>query len=651
MYEHATIDRTLGKNIPLLLRSRVKLIPESVLQASKNEAGEFIYYSYKDVYTHVIEVACALKKFGLRRGDHVGLISDNRREWLVTDLALLSLGAADVPRGCDSMGTEIRFILNYADCSVSFFETGHQLGKVLEKRSEVPGLKAAILFDPPDKDIQRKAEEEGIDVFLFSDFEQSGIDATGNERHDIEAEMDRTDPGEIATIIFTSGTTGTPKGVMLTHDSIMALMEVVHDVLPAERGDMWLSILPVWHSFERAVQYYIITTKSGIAYSKPVAQVMLADMAVIHPQWICGVPRLWEGFARGIYKAMKKTGGLIYMLFMVSMAAGTAYYWAKEGVFGLRCRYRRIPRIFGVLLGFLPFILLVPFHALFYVLVYSRIRERFGGRLRAGISGGGSLPPEIDNFYHAVGIMLLEGYGVTETAPVLSVRSYYKPRSGCVGEVYPSCQVKIVAEENGKIVSQQPLPPGKMGILMARGRQVMKGYYKRPDLTAQVIDKDGWFNTGDMAMLSCDNEIKIFGRVKDTIVLIDGENIEPLLVEQAITGSVYIDNAVVVGQDQRYLGALIVPNRENLELWAREKHISFSLYEDLLAAVEVKRFIQAEIDARVNARTGFRPCERVFKSVLLPESFQQGREINGKLEVMRYKIPKLYESEIASLFE
>jgi len=650
MYEHATIDKTVGKTIPLLLRARMQEIPDTVLQASKDKTGKFINYSYKEVYKRVIEMACAMQKFGIKRGDHVGLMSDNRREWLITDLALLSLGAADVPRGCDSMGTEIRFILNFAECAVSFFETGHQLEKVLENLSEVPLFKKAVLFEEPEDSIREKAESAGISITLFSELEETGRKASDAERTDIEAAIDATKPDEIATLIFTSGTTGTPKGVMLTHDNIIALMEVVHDVLPARKDDIWLSILPVWHSFERAVQYYIITTRSGVAYSKPVAQVMLADMASVHPQWICGVPRLWEAFARGIFKAMKKTGGAVYVLFRVAIWIGVAYYWAKEGVFGLRCRYHHIPRIFGFLAGVIPFVILLPFHLLFDVLVYSKIRERFGGQLRAGVSGGGSLPPEIDGFYHAAGIMLLEGYGVTETAPVLSVRSYYKPRSGCVGEVYPSAEVKIVPEQNGRILSKDPLPPGKKGILMARGRQVMKGYYKRPDLTAQVIDADGWFNTGDIAMLSCDNEIKIFGRAKDTIVLIDGENVEPLIIEQAIAGSVYIENVVVVGQDQRYVGALIVPHRDAMILWANENHIRFDSYEELLETDQAKKFIQQEIDERVNPRTGFRTCERVFKSVLLPESFQQGREINGKMEVMRYKIPKLYEKEIKSLF-
>lgn len=649
MYEHVQPE-DIGKTLPLLLRRRAAEQPLVTLQASKGPDGKFVNYSYSDVYRRVLEMASALRKMGIGRGDHVGLISDNRREWLIADMALLSLGAADVPRGCDSMGTEIRFILSFADCRFSIFESGRQLEKLLEKPEEAPLVKTAILFDAPDPETAKDAERKGIHVYLFSQLEKLGAGASDIERKAVEAEMDRTAPGETATVIFTSGTTGTPKGVMLTHDNIISIMEVVHGVFPAKRGDMWLSILPVWHSFERAVQYYIITMRSGVAYSKPVPQVMLADMAAVKPQWICGVPRLWEAFARGIDRAMKKQGPFVYGFFRTAIAIGIAYYWAKELVFGLRCRFTRSPRIFATLAGLVPYIVLTPFHWIFDAAVYSRIRAQFGGKLCAGVSGGGSLPPEIDNFYHAVGIQLLEGYGVTETSPVLSVRSHIKPRSGCVGEVYPSAEVKIVAEKNGQIVSGEPLPPGHMGILMARGRQVMKGYYKRPDLTAKVIDRDGWFNTGDIAMLSYDNEIKIYGRAKDTIVLSDGENIEPLLIEQALCGSIYIENAVVVGQDQKSLGALIVPSEDSIKAWALSRKLGYSSYRQLLETDEVHGLIQSEIENRVSPKTGFRSCERVTKFVILENSFEQGREINGKLEVMRYKIPKLYGKEIAELF-
>ncbi|QTQ14137.1 long-chain fatty acid--CoA ligase [Treponema parvum] len=644
-------DKTLGKNVPLMLRSRMQECPDVVLQYVKNDDKKYDTYTYRRVYTRVVELAAVLKKFGIKRGDRVGLISDNRREWLVTDLALLSLGAADVPRGCDSMGSEIRFILSYVECAVCFFENARQLQKVLEKIEEVPLLKDAVLFDSADAEIKSLAEEKGIRVHKFIDLEDEGRKSTEDERKSVEEEMDKTSPDEIATIIFTSGTTGNPKGVMLSHDSYIAQCEVIHEALPfLKQGDIWLSILPVWHSFERAVNYLIIALKNGMIYSRPAASVMLADMEALHPNTMCGVPRLWESVAQGFFSAMKKKGGITLALFDTAVSVGKVYNWAKDRVFGLICRYRKTMRLVDTVVCIVPFLLLAPINALFDLIIFKKIRAKFGGNMHYAISGGGSLQPDTDAFYHAINFKLLEGYGITEAGPILSVRRPYKPRSGCVGQVYASAQVKIVAMEDGKILSQEPLPPGKTGLVLAKGRQIMKGYYKNPELTEKTIDKDGWLNTGDIGMMTYDNEIKIIGRAKDTIVLLGGENIEPLPIEQAACTSSYIETVVLEGQDQKYIAALVVPSKDAVIAYAEENRIVFETYEALLESNEIQSLIRGELDKRICAEEGFRPCEYIYKFVLLPESFEQGKEINAKMEVMRHKVVKIYEKQIKSLF-
>ncbi len=644
-------DTSISINLPLMLRSRKDLCPEVVLQYVKNEDNKYDSYTYRRVYTHVVELACALKKFGIKRGDKVGLISDNRREWLVTDFAILSLGACDVPRGCDSMGTEIRFILNFVECSVCFFENQKQLKKVLENVEEVPSLKHAILFDSADAETIREAESKGIKVYKFIDFEDEGRKASEQERRAVEVEMDKTEGTELASIIFTSGTTGTPKGVMLTHDNYIAQCEVVGNVLTyLKPGDLWLSILPIWHAFERTVNYLIISLKNGMIYSKPIGSVMLADMEALKPKTMCGVPRLWESLAQAFFRAMKKKGGISFAMFRAAIVVGKSYNWAKDRLFGLICRYQKTARIYDVLVSIIPFILMSPVNALFDILVFKKVRAKFGGNMRYAISGGGSLLPDTDAFYHAINFKLLEGYGITEAAPVLSVRSPEKPRSGCVGEIYPSADVKVVAMEDGEIVDSTPLPPGKVGLILAGGRQIMKGYYKRDDLTAKVIDKDGYLNTGDIGMMTYDNEIKIVGRAKDTIVLLGGENIEPLAIEQAICSSDYIETAVLEGQDQKYVAALIVPSKDAVMGYAAENNIVYESYEALLESSEIQELIRTEIDKRICAENGFRTCERVFKFVLLSESFEQGKEINAKMEIMRHKVARIYEKQIASLF-
>lgn len=652
MIDESKMDKTLGKNIPIMFREKVKKIPNHTLQEVKNKSGVFVRYSYSQVYQHVIEMANTLKKLGIKKGENVGIMSDNRREWLITDFALLSLGAVDVPRGCDSMGVEMRFILNFAECKVCFFENGRQLEKVLEKVDEVPLLKTAILFDYPDEKTVEKAKSLGIEVINYHFLESEGVSITKEEWLKIEEEMESIEPSDTATIIFTSGTTGLPKGVQLTHDNYIAECEVAHSVLGLmQPGDIWLTVLPIWHSFERAFCYMVVALEGGFAYSKPIASVMLQDMNLVQPQWMNVVPRLFEAVAQGLFREVKKQEKMQQLVFNTFIGIGKVYYKMKERVLGLRCRYKWYPRFLDVLWGIVPFILFWPGHIVGEFVLYRKIRARFGGNFRAVISGGGALQPETEAFYHAIGFNLLEGYGMTECAPVISVRNSKKPRSNNVGWVFPSFDVKIVAEKDGKIVNGEPLKAGKRGIVMVKGRQVMKGYYKRPDLTSEIIDGEGWLNTGDIGMISYDEEIKLVGRAKDTIVLLGGENIEPLVIEKAVNASPYIERSMVVGQDKRYLGAFIVPDQHNVVAYAEENNILYDNYEALLQTNEIQNLFRTEIDTLVNAKTGFRACERIFKFSLLKDSFELGKEINAKQELMRHKIVKIHEKEYKKLFK
>ena len=646
-------DKTLPKNLPLMFQDRALTFGNTVVQSAKNKDGKFENYTYKQVYQEIIAFAAKLRDLGIKRGNPVGLISDNRREWMITDFAIMSLGACDVPRGCDSMGKEIRFILNYVKCDFSFFENAKQLQKVLEDISEVPSLKVAILYDECDEETIQAANKSGIKVFFYNNLLEEGKNLLDKDPHlkaIIEAEMTMTDGNEVATMIFTSGTTGTPKGVMLTHRNFLTQLEIIPDVLPAKPNEMWITVLPIWHSFERCIQYVVIALRSGIAYSKPLASVMIADFATIKPQWMCGVPRLWESLVTGVYRSMKKAGGIKYAMFKFFISVGKKFAWCKAHLTGCVCQYKRRLRWLDSVVAVIPFILLLPLNALGDVLVFKKIREKLGGKFIAGISGGGALQKEVDEFYSAIGFNLLEGYGMTETAPILSLRNFKKPRKGCVGEVLPCCEIKIVAEKYGKIVSSEPLPPGKKGLILARGDQIMKGYFNRPDLTEQIIDKDGWLNTGDLGMMSYDNEIKITGRAKDTIVLLGGENIEPAVIEGELKGSDFIESVVVMGQDKKYLGALIVPSKENVMAWAAENGVPNEFYEGVLESAEVKNLIQSEIDIKINSSKEFRTCERIYKFVLLQESFKVGEELSAKQEMMRHKIAEKYAKEIESIF-
>jgi long-chain acyl-CoA synthetase len=301
-------------------------------------------------------------------------------------------------------------------------------------------------------------------------------------------------------------------------------------------------------------------------------------------------------------------------------------------------------RVIDICIAIIPYVLLWPLRALGNVLVFKKIKEKLGTRFVAGVSGGGALPPDVDRFFSAIGILILEGYGLTETAPVLAVRSRTKPVAGTVGPIHQGTEVRVV-DEHGKVLS-----PGQKGVIQVRGPQVMLGYYKRPDLTAKVLSKEGWLDTGDLGMLTINKEIKIVGRAKDTIVLRGGENVEPSPIEQRLSESQFIEQAVVLGQDQKYLAALIVPKQENLIAWAEENDIPFNDYASLLTQPEVKELIDSEINAYVSMKNGFKPFERIFRFTLLSASFEVGRELSAKQDLKRHAINEIYKSQIRQLF-
>jgi len=431
---------------------------------------------------------------------------------------------------------------------------------------------------------------------------------------------------------------------MLSHGNFLHQTEYLPGLLGVKSGDVFLAVLPVWHSFERAVQYIVLQAGATIAYSKPVGSILLADMQVVQPQWFTSVPRIWESIKDGVYKTIRQSGGATKVLFSIFVGIGEAHSYFRNMLLDRLPKFSPRSRVVDIAVAIIPFILLSPLRALGNVLVFKKIREKLGKGFIAGISGGGALPPSVDKFFDALGILVLEGYGLTETAPVLAVRLRTHPVTGTVGPIHRGTEIRIV-DEHGNI-----LPAGEKGVIQVRGPQVMLGYYKRPDLTAKILSEDGWLDTGDLGMLTIHGEIKIVGRAKDTIVLRGGENIEPVPIEQRLCESPYIQQAVVLGQDQKYLAALIVPQEEALTQWAEENEIPFADYASLLDQPEVKELIDGEINACVNTKNGFKPFERIFRFALLATPFEPGRELSAKQEIKRHTINDLYKNQIRTLF-
>ncbi|MDR0584690.1 MAG: long-chain fatty acid--CoA ligase [Treponema sp.] len=635
----------MEQTLPLMLRTRAKENPDIHIQYYRDTSGGFLTKTYRRFYGEVCFLAAGLIKLGAGRGDCVGLISDNRHEWMVSDFGVLAIGAADVPRGCDVTAQELTHILGVTECTLAFVENQKQALKILSCKNELPALKILITFDPVDGETETAAAAGGLTVYYFADVIALGEKQEALAPGGAEAEMDKGGEEDIASIIFTSGTTGEPKGVMLCHRNFLCQLPSFNLIFELKPGDIWLSVLPVWHVYERLIEYVIFYNKTGIAYSKPISSVLMADFRTIRPHWMVSVPRVWEAIMDAICRNVNSMGGFTMRLFGLAVSLAKMYTYFKDLTFGLLPNFHGRIRALDAPAGFFPWLVLLPARGLAQLLVFNRIKRRLGGRFRAGISGGSSLPAKVDLFFNSVGIRLQEAYGLTESAPLLSVRRYKRPRRGTVGQPLPGTEIKI-AGKNGR-----PLPPGRNGLIYARGAQVMKGYYQKSEATAAVLSADGWLNTGDIGMLTFDNELRITGRAKDTIVLRSGENVEPVPIEHKLQESPFIRHCMVTGQDQKYLAALIVPNQQALMDFAEENAIPIVDYELLLQQPEINELIAAEIADRVGPKTGFKPFERVFKFTLLSKPFEQGRELSPKMALLRHRITMLYAKEIYRLFK
>ncbi|MGO9307836.1 MAG: AMP-dependent synthetase/ligase [Spirochaetia bacterium] len=619
-------------------------LPDAAALRSKDRAGSWTTLTFREFTVLFERFGAGLLDFGVRRGDHVGIISENRKEWMIANIGILGIGAADVPRGSDTMPEEASFILRHADCALTLAENAEQAKKILSKRKDLPLLKTIVVLD--DAFISSSVPpQDDIAILTYANIMERGARRLTSDPGSFQAEMEKGKPEDLATIIYTSGTTGEPKGVMLTHSNFLHNIRTIPTAIHVGPSDIFLSVLPVWHSFERIIDNFVLSQGASMAYSKPVGQVMLADMASVKPTVMASVPRIWEGVRAAIYRNVNEEGGIKKALFGFFVAAGQAHATASALVRGLYPQFSRRSLALDFILGILPFLLLYPLRALGDVLVFKKIKARLGGRFRFTVSGGGALPGYVDRFFQGAGVLLLEGYGLTETTPVVSVRLQHHPVPGTIGPLLPEQQMKLLDPDTGEEVG-----PGRKGVIHLKGPNVMKGYYKRPDKTAEVLTPDGWLDTGDLGMATWKGELRILGRTKETIVLLGGENVEPVPIEDTILESEFIDQVMVVGQDQKFLAALVVANQEAVEKYAAQREIIYINTADLLENSQIIELISDEIQSRVCAKRGFREFERVFRFRLLRKRFEAGVELSAKQSVKRHVVSAMYAKEIAALF-
>lgn len=632
--------------IPKMLRNSATEFAEINAQMKRLKNGQFEPVLYRELYQYGLDFGAALLSLGIKRGDPIGLISDNRAEWLYVDLGIMNIGAVDVPRGCDATPNDLEKILSITEAKYCVVENNAQVGKIIALKDKLPELKTIISIESEVKQENiDEAKAVGLDVLFYEELMKIGQKWRIENKGKVEEELEKGKGDELATIIFTSGTTGTPKGVMLTHHNFLAQLDEIPERIFLNPGDRALSVLPVWHVFEREVEYVMLIQGAVLCYSKPVGSILLADFKTLNPHILPAVPRVFEAVYDGITKKMRKAGGIVLAMFNFFVKVAKAQKAMSRLMFNKNACYTRYHTVFWWILCLIPWCLLWPLYGLGNLLVFRKIKSMLGTNFRAGVAGGGAFPKLIDEFFWAIGVQIVEGYGLTETAPIVAVRPMADPIFRTIGSPIRGVEARIVDPQDGFVLGRC-----KEGVLQIKGPTVMKGYYKRPDLTAKVINEDGWLDTGDLAIMTIHNELCIKGRIKDTIVLRGGENLEPLPIETKLSESHYIKQAVVVGQDQRYLAALILVDEDEVKNYAAFNGIQYDTYENLLESEVIQKLYETEIANLISAKNGFKMFERISKFSLITKPFEVGVELSAKQEIMRFRINDLYKDKIEAMF-
>ena len=633
-------NRIVAENLAELYREAANRYGSLPAFATRKEELEWEPVSFKELYERGVNLATGLIEMGVDARDHVGLFGDNRFEWILSDYGVQLCGAADVPRGRDVTDSELTYIINHAEISVAFVETQKLLDRVLNLRDDIPGLKTLILLDPD--------SDAPDDVHELSNVIEHGKALRNNGDRQVEERISNIKPDDLFTLIYTSGTTGKPKGVMLTHANMISQVKAI----PIELNctDRLLSILPVWHIFERVFEMFSITCGVCTYYSN--VRYLADDLKNVEPTFMGSAPRLWESLYQKILKKVRESHPMRQLLFHTAYFLSRQY---KNSQFFLTGRdlklepFSKIKRTLLAPLHALRWLVVTPFYGFFNVAVLEPVRMSAGGSLKATVSGGGALPVEIDRFFNFIGIPVLEGYGMTETSPVIAVRLEENIVIGTVGPALEDTEIRIVDMESGDtIYPNSSLPDegrGRRGEIHVKGPQVMKGYYRDPDQTEKTI-QDGWLKTGDLGMITYNNCLKILGRSKSTIVLSSGENMEPEPIEMRLTQSPYIEHCIIVGQDQKNVSALIVPTLSEF------KHKGFDVesLEDLSKNEDARDIIQHEIKSSINVANGFKHFELIHDFRLLKNDFNVGEELTSLFKMKRHVIHDKHADVIEEIY-
>ena len=571
-------------------------------QRVRTAAGTWQTISHQQMLANVNALVDGLLALGNQRGDRLGLLSENRPEWAQVDYALLCAGMLNVPLYPTLPVNQLAFIMNDAGVRTVFVSSAEMLQKVRECRPDVVSLETIVVFDTV-ADL-REGEMSFAQLLELGRKQPSPGGAAAFRERALQAK-----PEDVATIIYTSGTTGSPKGVVLTHNNlytnVVAQNWMRSDQLASDESTV--SFLPLSHVFQRMVDYCLYWLGFSIAYST--IDNAVAALGEVKPTIVVAVPRVYEK----VYERVLTAKGVKRKL--VLWARNVAITWTETTLSGQK-----------------PGAGLRMQHALADKLVFSKLRQRFGGRLRFFVSGGAPLSVPIAKFFHGAGVLILEGYGLTETSPVLAVNIPEANRLGTVGR--PIAETELSIAEDGEI--------------LARGPQIMKGYYKNDAATAEVIDAEGWFHTGDIGDIDADGFLRITDRKKELIVTAGGKNIAPQPIQNRAKQSRYVAEAVMIGDKRPFPIMLIVPSFELLEKWASSKQVQWKTREELVAHPEVQALYHDEVMRKLDDLARFETPKKV---IVLPREFDLDKgEITPKLSVRRRVVEEHFKQQIEGAY-
>ncbi len=594
--------------------------------------------------------AYMLHHLNLQHGDKVGFLCDNRYEWNLISMGIVTIGGIDVPRGCDATEQDITYILNHTECEILIVEHERMLKTIVSILDQLPNVQHIICVAPEEKFKkldEHKAALGKIQLHFFMDTLTIGEELL--EQHgeiQLKKRGEALRPDDIATIIYTSGTTGAPKGVMLEHRSFCWEVSQLQLTYPFNEQDRTVIFLPPWHIAERLLETTLIA--SGASMANATVITLAVDLATIKPTMLVSVPRVWEQLYKRIFDNVRKQSEKVQNLFNFAHNAALAH---TDIIDNLADRFAeteeesaasRIQRK-AIALAMLPVYKVLNIVA---QIILKKVKNNLGGKLRFAISGAGALPEHVAIFFRSIGIPILDAYGMTETCGVSAAAELPWPRRGCVGKPLPGVQLQI-RDDAGRVITR----PGQKGVLWHKGPHIMRGYYKNEEKTNEVLH-DGWLNSGDIFTWTLTGEVKFAGRAKDTIVLAGGENVEPGPIEMKLLENVYINQTVVVGQDKKTLGALLVPNWDLAREELKNQGINVPEgMEGWNAVPEIRKFFGNIVKEYVSGANGFKAFEKVTGFYVMHKEFEKGVEMTETMKIKRNVVFDKFETEIEGIYK